>query len=165
MFAVRRFASSRVVAAGAAKRVRAYTVTPALTQLSSLSEPDATLFKSYKLESSAPSTSYLDEQLRDDVRTMGSTLGQVIKDHDGTEVFDKVEHMRNLAKVSDYSTFIVCLVLWLLLTMSVLRLFHLHRHGEPPAPVAILKRQRKPLKSLKSSLHSLLPYLTKTCFS
>lgn len=97
MFAFRRFAASRNVACNAVKR--SYTSCAPLSQLSSLSEPDATLFKSYKLESSAP-RNFLDEQLRADVRTMGSTLGQVIIGHDGQEVFDKVETMRNLAKVS-----------------------------------------------------------------
>jgi len=99
MFAVRRIAASRSKAALVA--ARAYSGTSALSQLSSLSEPDPTLWKSYKLESSLPSQrDFLDEQLRADVRTMGSTLGKVIQDHDGVEVFDKVEHMRNLAKVS-----------------------------------------------------------------
>jgi len=101
MFAVRRFAASRNAALGAAARGRAaYSGTSTLSQLSSLSEPDATLFKSYTLESSTPSQrDFLDEQLRADVRTMGSTLGHIIQDHDGKEVFDKVEQMRNLAKV------------------------------------------------------------------
>lgn len=71
-----------------------------MSQYSSLSEPDATLFKTYKLESSMPSqSSFLDEQLRADVRTMGSTLGQIIQEHDGVDVFNKVEQMRNIAKV------------------------------------------------------------------
>lgn len=100
MFAVRRFAaasSQRSAALG----VRSFRTTAHLSQLSSLSEPDATLFKSYTLESSVPSQrDFLDEQLRADVRTMGSTLGQVIIGHDGQDVFDKVEKMRNLAKAS-----------------------------------------------------------------
>jgi phosphoenolpyruvate carboxylase len=39
-----------------------------------------------------------DAQLRADIRVMGSLLGKVIRQHDGQEMFNKVEHMRALAK-------------------------------------------------------------------
>ena len=40
-----------------------------------------------------------DSQLRKDVRTMGSVLGQVILAHEGEDVVNKVEKLRALAKV------------------------------------------------------------------
>lgn len=39
-----------------------------------------------------------DSQLRADVRTMGSLLGQIIKEKHGESIFDGVEKLRNLAK-------------------------------------------------------------------
>eukprot|EP00567_Pseudictyota_dubia_P002553 CAMPEP_0197465530 /NCGR_PEP_ID=MMETSP1175-20131217/64586_1 /TAXON_ID=1003142 /ORGANISM="Triceratium dubium, Strain CCMP147" /LENGTH=1118 /DNA_ID=CAMNT_0043001547 /DNA_START=80 /DNA_END=3437 /DNA_ORIENTATION=+ len=40
----------------------------------------------------------IDTQLRADVRAMGSLLGKIITEHEGPEIFDKVEKMRSLAK-------------------------------------------------------------------
>ena len=39
-----------------------------------------------------------DAPLRADVRTMGSLLGQIIQDHHGEVIFDKIEELRGLAK-------------------------------------------------------------------
>jgi phosphoenolpyruvate carboxylase len=39
-----------------------------------------------------------DAPLRADVRTMGSLLGQIIQDHHGEVIFDKIEELRSLAK-------------------------------------------------------------------
>jgi hypothetical protein len=39
-----------------------------------------------------------DAPLRADVRTMGSLLGRIIRDHHGEEVFDTIEELRGLAK-------------------------------------------------------------------
>jgi len=39
-----------------------------------------------------------DAPLRADVRTMGSLLGQIIKEHHGDEIFGKIEEFRSLAK-------------------------------------------------------------------
>ena len=41
----------------------------------------------------------LDSLLRSDVRTMGSLLGNIIQERNGKDIFDKVEKLRNLAKV------------------------------------------------------------------
>lgn len=46
-------------------------------------------------------TSTIDDRdipLRADVRTMGSLLGQIIQDHHGVEIFEKIEELRALAK-------------------------------------------------------------------
>ena len=59
---------------------------------SSFFEPDPTLF--FPVEPSSK-----DAQLRSDIRTMGSLLGKIIQQQNGTEIFDKVERMRHLAKV------------------------------------------------------------------
>ena len=41
-----------------------------------------------------------DAELRDNVRTMGSLLGNIIQKRQGKDIFDKVEKLRHLAKVS-----------------------------------------------------------------
>ena len=64
---------------------------------SSISEPFPTLFTIGRLE---PTESNLDKKLRSDIKTMGAILGKIIKEHSGTEVFDKVETLRTFAKVS-----------------------------------------------------------------
>lgn len=72
--------------------------------LSSIAEPNPTLFRHMERLGGSASTLQEEEndqdaQLRADVRTMGSLLGNIIKQHEGNEIFDKVESMRNLAKV------------------------------------------------------------------
>jgi hypothetical protein len=62
--------------------------------LSSFFEPNPTLFHVSEkdfADKNAP--------LRDDVRTMGSLLGNVIQERQGKDIFDKVEKLRHLAKV------------------------------------------------------------------
>lgn len=67
---------------------------------SSFFEPDPTLFRgeapeALKEEHVLPR----DAQLRTDVRAMGSLLGNIIKEYNGEETFDKVEKLRAFAKV------------------------------------------------------------------
>ena len=78
---------------------------------SSIDEPNPTLFQADLVgdalaDRGAAKTGQtvereeMDARLRSDVRTMGSLLGRVIRDHDsGGKVFDHVETLRNLAKV------------------------------------------------------------------
>eukprot|EP00521_Asterionellopsis_glacialis_P008601 CAMPEP_0195285440 /NCGR_PEP_ID=MMETSP0707-20130614/3271_1 /TAXON_ID=33640 /ORGANISM="Asterionellopsis glacialis, Strain CCMP134" /LENGTH=948 /DNA_ID=CAMNT_0040344931 /DNA_START=228 /DNA_END=3074 /DNA_ORIENTATION=+ len=68
---------------------------PSGAALSSIAEPNPSLFKG---GSNGDAKSVADTQLRADVKAMGSLLGQVIQDHHGSEIFDRVEHLRNLAK-------------------------------------------------------------------
>ena len=93
MFAVRRLAASPCRVAVTTKVTRHFssTITPH-ADYSSFSEGEATLFK-FSLDNSLR-----DAQLRADVRTMGALLGQIIHDHHGQDIFDKVELMRSLAK-------------------------------------------------------------------
>ena len=71
------------------------------SSLSSFAEP-ATLFPPGSIEplsgTSSTSTKDKDAPLRADVRTMGSLLGAIIKDHHGEAIFDKIEELRALAK-------------------------------------------------------------------
>lgn len=98
MIAVRRFVTSTAVRRIVAPRVneaRHFTYSsPLLSQYSSFAENEATLFKRAASQDLNP----LDAQLRADVRTMGSLLGQIIRDHNGQGIYDKVEVMRSLAK-------------------------------------------------------------------
>ena len=48
--------------------------------------------------STSPIMGDRDAPLRADVRTMGSLLGQIIRDHHGDEIFEKIEDLRALAK-------------------------------------------------------------------
>lgn len=79
--------------------------------MSSMSEPEPTLFKLDRLnndDTPTTSTDDIDKQLRADVKTMGSILGKIISetpDHltclrntNGKEVFQKVETLRSYAK-------------------------------------------------------------------
>lgn len=93
MFAVRRLAASPCRVAVTTKVARHFssTITPH-ANYSSFSEQEATLFKSPQ------DNNPRDAQLRADVRTMGALLGQIIHDHHGQDIFDKVELMRSLAK-------------------------------------------------------------------
>lgn len=81
------------------------------TDLSSISEPDPTLFWKAKMISSdgdmtsasaaAKSSTVVedtDAQLRSDIRSMGSLLGKIVREHEGEEIFEKIESMRLLAK-------------------------------------------------------------------
>jgi phosphoenolpyruvate carboxylase len=96
MFAVRRLAATPRRVAVTTKAVRHFSKTMAPSaNYSSFSDPDAsTLFKVDSRDLKNPR----DAQLRADIRTMGSLLGQIINDHHGQDIFDKVERMRGLAK-------------------------------------------------------------------
>jgi phosphoenolpyruvate carboxylase len=74
----------------------------AFSSFSSFDEPHPTLFdypgvvpSTEELEAAA---SDRDSQLRNDIRMMGSILGQVIKEYNGEAIFRKIEDMRALAK-------------------------------------------------------------------
>lgn len=74
-----------------------------LSSYSSFDEPHPSLLASSTEPISTTATDAAaaqdtDFQLRKDIRMMGSLLGQVIKDHDGEDIFKKVEDMRALAK-------------------------------------------------------------------
>lgn len=96
MFAVRRLAVAPRRVAVTAKTTRRYSRSIApFADYSSFSDPKAhTLFKVDSRDLKNPR----DAQLRADIRTMGSLLGQIINDHNGQDIFDKVERMRSLAK-------------------------------------------------------------------
>lgn len=83
------------------------------TGYSSFAEPEPTLFAPLPPEEDGLAaaaertpaiqnkndTKDTDAPLRSDIRVMGSVLGQVIgEQHEGRDIFDKVEHMRSLAK-------------------------------------------------------------------
>lgn len=88
------------------------TTAPAL-QAHSFDEPNPSLFQSDRFAGAALDTDAttaddlvadiaaadLDALLRSDVRTMGSLLGNIIQERNGKDIFDKVEKLRNLAKV------------------------------------------------------------------
>lgn len=89
----------------------AYSTTSTIRQASSIDEPNPSLFHSDRfagaaLDADKPDavasavSADLDALLRADVRAMGSLLGNIIQERNGTDIFDKVEHLRNLAKVS-----------------------------------------------------------------
>jgi phosphoenolpyruvate carboxylase len=87
-------------------------VSRVFSSYSSFSEPDPTLFMGTSLHDAPdaldgdkskvkPSHATRDKddaQLRADIRVMGSLLGKVIRQHDGEDMFHKVEDMRALAK-------------------------------------------------------------------
>jgi hypothetical protein len=66
--------------------------------LSSFFEPEPNLFDHGAKDLGAAKPA--DAALRDDIRTMGSLLGNIIQKRQGQDVFDKVEKLRHLAKVS-----------------------------------------------------------------
>ena len=73
----------------------------AFSTLSSFAEPDPTLFSSSPSLTDTPVIMMNDEtsgQLRADIRVMGSILGKIIRE-ENPQVFQKVEHMRALAKL------------------------------------------------------------------
>ncbi|GKZ00528.1 hypothetical protein MPSEU_001005200 [Mayamaea pseudoterrestris] len=65
---------------------------------SSFDEPHPSLFSTAALSSATVDSKDIDAQLRQDIRVMGSLLGTIIKEHDGHEIYSKVEDMRALAK-------------------------------------------------------------------
>ena len=65
---------------------------------SSFDEPHPSLLATTLSSSTVDASKDVDAQLRQDIRVMGSLLGTIIKDHDGQEIFKKVEDMRALAK-------------------------------------------------------------------
>ena len=73
---------------------------------SSFRDPDASLFGSQIAQAfEQTSESTVDDAsnsehplLRNDIRVMGSLLGQVVRDHEGPEILDKVEALRAMAK-------------------------------------------------------------------
>ena len=80
------------------KHQRHYLSTSSTAQFSSYSsfaEPDPTLFREV---TEAAVGADPDAPLRNDIRTMGSLLGKVIRQHQGEEVYEKIETMRQLAK-------------------------------------------------------------------
>jgi hypothetical protein len=96
MFVVRRLAASPHRTAVTAKACRHFSrsIAPS-AKYSSFADPETnTLFKVDSKDLKNPR----DAQLRADVRAMGSLLGQIINDHHGKDIFDKVERMRSLAK-------------------------------------------------------------------
>ena len=68
-----------------------------------MAEPEPSLFTSDRLFKSTDFTNVdsldMDKQLRADVKTMGTILGNIIKEYEGEEVFNKVETLRQHAKV------------------------------------------------------------------
>lgn len=70
-------------------------------QFSSFKEPEPNIFSEESLAALAASSDQKarDFQLRADFRAMGSILGNIIRDHEGEGIFQKVEDMRSLAKV------------------------------------------------------------------
>lgn len=70
----------------------------AFSSQSSFFESNPTLFSSKG--NAASKVAPGDAELRDNVRTMGSLLGNIIQKRQGKHIFDKVEKLRHLAKVS-----------------------------------------------------------------
>jgi len=59
----------------------------------------SSLFDTSSSSTSSPSSSLdMDKQLRSDVKTMGTMLGKIILQHEGEEIFQKVEFLRSHAK-------------------------------------------------------------------
>ncbi len=67
--------------------------------MSSFAEP-GTLFIKSENQSDEPPTTREDKDapLRADIRAMGALLGQIVKDHHGQEIFEKIEELRGLSK-------------------------------------------------------------------
>ena len=66
--------------------------------LSSFGEPSPSLFPVQPLGS--PKSEDKDAPLRSDIRTMGSILGKIIVEHEGEDVYEKIETMRQLARMN-----------------------------------------------------------------
>ncbi len=75
-------------------------------QFSSFKEPEPNIFSEESIAALAASSDQnaRDFQLRADFRAMGSILGNIIRDHEGDEIFHKVENMRSMAKVKKKKT-------------------------------------------------------------
>ena len=73
-------------------------------------EPETSLFSPDRLykttDFSAIDSSETDKQLRADVKTMGTILGNIIKEYEGEEIFNKVETLRQHAKVIEIHSII-----------------------------------------------------------
>ena len=89
-----------------------FSTTAPTLQAHSFDEPNPSLFQSDRFAGAALdadktaddlvadiAAADLDVLLRSDVRTMGSLLGNIIHERNGKNIFDKVEKLRNLAKV------------------------------------------------------------------
>lgn len=89
-----------------------FSTTAPILQAHSFDEPNPSLFQSDRFAGAALDADVtaddlvadiaaadLDALLRSDVRTMGSLLGNIIQERNGKDIFDKVEKLRNLAKV------------------------------------------------------------------
>ena len=89
-----------------------FSTTAPTLQAHSFDEPNPSLFQSGRFAGAALdadktaddlvadiAAADLDVLLRSDVRTMGSILGNIIQERNGKNIFDKVEKLRNLAKV------------------------------------------------------------------
>lgn len=74
------------------------------SSLSSFAEPDPTLVEHNTTRvspidgTSNSNNTDMNAQLRADIRVMGSLLGKVVQEHEGPELFAKVEELRHLAK-------------------------------------------------------------------
>ena len=73
---------------------------------SSFFEPEPTLFHPDRVSTGRDDLD-LDVELRADVKSMGSILGETIKTFSGEQVFDKVELLRKSAKVNQYFMFAI----------------------------------------------------------
>ena len=69
-------------------------------QFSSFAEPNPSLFRLEPLSDTSAEVQEVDVDapLRGDIRAMGSLLGKVIQQHEGVEIFEKIEEMRQAAK-------------------------------------------------------------------
>lgn len=65
--------------------------------LSSFAEP-GTLFNSDMMENMKTKDGDKDAPLRADIRAMGSILGQIVREHHGEDIFQKIEELRGLSK-------------------------------------------------------------------
>jgi phosphoenolpyruvate carboxylase len=65
---------------------------------SSFAEPNPTLLGKETAEELAATAGDSEALLRQDIRVMGSLLGKIVKDHEGPDIFTKVEQMRAYAK-------------------------------------------------------------------
>jgi phosphoenolpyruvate carboxylase len=70
---------------------------PGSQNLSSFGEPDPSLFSLQQLGSTSKKEDK-NAPLRGDIRTMGSMLGKIIVEHEGEDIYEKIETMRKLAK-------------------------------------------------------------------
>ena len=71
-----------------------------MSGLSSFAEPGGTLFNGTTDDDKTATDAVADKDapLRADIRAMGALLGQIVKDHHGQEIFEKIEELRGLSK-------------------------------------------------------------------